>query len=119
MKICYIMVNNCIFSKLLVNNLNKLGNEVFLITNNLDKDLNVKQYILNRGIPYGPKESMFRFAFSPLSILKVRKIIEKEKPDIIHAHYSLHAGLIASLATKRRFILSCWGSDIYMGLPGY
>lgn len=44
---------------------------------------------------------------------RVRKIIKKINPDIIHAHYATSYGLIASLALLRPFWLSVWGSDVY------
>lgn len=45
----------------------------------------------------------------------VRKIIELEKPDIIHAHYASGYGTTLRLTkTKVPSLLSIWGSDIYL-----
>ena len=43
----------------------------------------------------------------------LKRILKKEKPDILHAHYATSYGLVAALAGYHPFILSVWGSDIY------
>ena len=42
----------------------------------------------------------------------LKNIIKTYKPDIIHAHYASHYGLVASLTNFHPFILSVWGDDI-------
>lgn len=49
----------------------------------------------------------------PFKIRKIKKIIEHEKPDIIHAHYATSYGLLASMLKIHPYILSFWGSDVY------
>lgn len=53
---------------------------------------------------------LFTYTFK---IRKIKKIIEDEKPDIIHAHYATSYGLLASLLKIHPYILSFWGSDVY------
>lgn len=44
----------------------------------------------------------------------LKRIIRKEKPDILHAHYATSFGLVASLTGFHPFLLSVWGSDVYI-----
>lgn len=46
-------------------------------------------------------------------IKKVKEIIKKEKPDIVHAHYATSYGLLGALLNFKPYILSVWGSDVY------
>lgn len=42
-----------------------------------------------------------------------RRLIEELDPDVVHAHYASSYGLVASLACRRPYYLSVWGSDVY------
>lgn len=45
---------------------------------------------------------------------KIRSLIKRAKPDIVHAHYASSYGLLGALAkTKIPYIISVWGSDVY------
>lgn len=44
--------------------------------------------------------------------LKMRGIVKKEKPDIVHAHYIWIAGWLGGLAGFHPLVLTAWGSDI-------
>lgn len=46
-------------------------------------------------------------------ISKIKKIIKKIQPDILHAHYASSYGLLGALINYHPFVLSVWGSDIY------
>lgn len=45
---------------------------------------------------------------------KVKKIIESIKPDIVHAHYATGYGLTGALCKVRPYIISTWGSDVFL-----
>lgn len=47
------------------------------------------------------------------SLVTLKKIINKFKPDILHAHYASSYGFLGALTRFHPFILSVWGSDIY------
>lgn len=57
----------------------------------------------------------FRSKIKYLRVLpNLRKIINQEKPDIIHAHYASSYGLLGALVkTDIPYIISVWGSDVY------
>ncbi|MGM7702940.1 glycosyltransferase [Pseudalkalibacillus sp. Hm43] len=44
---------------------------------------------------------------------QLQSIINKEQPDLLHAHYVSSYGLIGSRVNFKPFVVSVWGSDIY------
>lgn len=44
---------------------------------------------------------------------KLKKTIEIEKPNIVHAHYATSYGLLGALSRFHPFVLSVWGSDVF------
>jgi glycosyltransferase involved in cell wall biosynthesis len=48
-----------------------------------------------------------------LAAPRVRRLLGRIKPDIVHAHYATGYGLLGSLAAPSPYVLSVWGSDIY------
>lgn len=56
-------------------------------------------------------------AFNKIKYLKVlprlKKIIKKTKPDIVHAHYASSYGFLGSLCFFYPFVLSVWGADVF------
>lgn len=57
-------------------------------------------------------------SFEKLRYLKVikqlRDKIRQFKPDILHAHYASSYGLLGAISGFHPFVLSVWGSDIYI-----
>jgi len=57
-------------------------------------------------------------SFAKLHYLKalptVRKLIKELKPDIVHAHYATSYGLLGALSGFKPYIISLWGSDIFI-----
>lgn len=56
--------------------------------------------------------------FAPLAahadaVRLLKKVLQEEKPDILHAHYATSYGLVAALSGYHPFVLSVWGSDVY------
>lgn len=52
------------------------------------------------------------FYFSAL--LKLRKLIRTHNFDVVHAHFATTYGLLGALASPFNFILSVWGSDVFV-----
>jgi len=50
------------------------------------------------------------------AIRKVKSIISKQRPDIVHAHYATSYGLLGRLSGFHPLLISVWGSDI-LGFP--
>jgi len=47
------------------------------------------------------------------AVPKLKKIIRKFKPNILHAHYATSYGLIGALSGFHPFVLSVWGTDVF------
>ena len=72
---------------------------------------NIKLYFLKKKIPIDiwPFNTLLNM---PFNLLKVKKIIQEIKPDIIHAHYVTSYGTLASLLKFHPLVITAWGSDI-------
>jgi glycosyltransferase involved in cell wall biosynthesis len=46
-------------------------------------------------------------------IKRVRALIKKINPDILHAHYASSYGLLGAIANYHPYVISVWGSDVY------
>lgn len=46
---------------------------------------------------------------------RVRALVRRIEPDILHAHYATSYGLLGALAGYRPLIVSTWGSDVFAG----
>ena len=46
-------------------------------------------------------------------IKRVKSLIKKINPDVLHAHYASSYGLLGAIANYHPYIISVWGSDIY------
>jgi glycosyltransferase involved in cell wall biosynthesis len=50
----------------------------------------------------------------PFRILAVRKAVKEINPDILHAHYVSHYGVYGALAGFKPFVVTTWGSDVFI-----
>jgi glycosyltransferase involved in cell wall biosynthesis len=46
------------------------------------------------------------------SMFKIRRLIRKIQPDLLHAHYATSFGLLAILSGFHPLVVSAWGSDV-------
>ncbi len=57
-------------------------------------------------------------SFSKIRYLKIlpklRRIIKEFKPDILHAHFATSYGLLGALSGFHPYIISIWGTDIFI-----
>lgn len=44
---------------------------------------------------------------------KIRDVIKKIKPDILHAHYASSYGLLGALSLFKPYLVSVWGNDVF------
>lgn len=65
----------------------------------------IERYL--QGIP------VVRGFCSFFELFKLKQIIKAFKPDIVHAHYASHQGLIGALSGFHPLIISVWGTDVY------
>ncbi|HGO9498038.1 MULTISPECIES: glycosyltransferase [Aeromonas] len=75
------------------------GVDVYVASHNVDDD--------ERIINLGELKSFFNYFY----FYKIKKIIDKIKPDVIHAHIANHYGLMC-LFSRVPVVLALWGSEI-------
>lgn len=57
------------------------------------------------------------FPLKMASVYRIKALIRRIKPDILHAHYVTNYGLFGALCNFKPFVLTAWGSDILI-VPG-
>ena len=104
MRICFI-ASKSIHTKRWIEYYSKKGYDIHLITNEFDEYHKCKVYEVNHKL----------WKLSPLlKAITIRKIIRKIKPDVVHAHQVTPFGLYAYLSGHKPFVLTAWGSDIFI-----
>ncbi len=107
MKIAFIAAASSIHTVRWANAMAKRKHEVHLITMHrpdIDKiDNNITIYNLNIKPPLGYY----------LNCLRVKKILNLIKPDIVNVHYASGYGTLSRLVNFKPTLLSVWGSDVF------
>jgi glycosyltransferase involved in cell wall biosynthesis len=111
MKICYLADAKSIHTQRWVSYFAERGHEVHLISKNFAFPLpNVKSHLLKR-LP----ESKLTLPINTIStVLQIKNLIRKIKPDIVHAHYVLDYGFYGALANFHPLVVTAWGSDVLL-----
>jgi len=52
------------------------------------------------------------FPLKMASIYRIKSLIKRIKPDILHAHYVTNYGLFGALCKFNPFVITAWGSDV-------
>jgi len=113
MKICYLADANSVHTKKWCDFFKNKGYDITVISLNPGNIDGINIYSLGYNWNELRHKSEFQKIGYLLKIGKIKKIIKKIKPDILHAHYASSYGLLGSLLNYHPFVLSVWGSDIY------
>jgi L-malate glycosyltransferase len=107
MKICYLANASCVHTTKWVNYFCKRGHDVEVVSFEAPSGLDVRTvtHVINPILPLG--------AHYLLRGSAVRRLIDRAKPDIVHAHYGSGYGSLGRLAKFHPFVLSVWGSDVF------
>lgn len=108
MRICILADGDSTHTQKWVEYFVKVGYKVHLISMRNAKiqyPQNVKTYVV-KPIS-GSKLSYF------LLISRIKKIVKKIKPDILHSFYASSYGMLGMMCNFHPYIISAWGSDIY------
>jgi glycosyltransferase involved in cell wall biosynthesis len=112
MKLCFLADVRSIHTKKWVEYFAK-EHEIDLITLNYPKKeriglpeevyekMNVRVYKISKKMPF--------LLFAPF---KIRRLIKKIKPDLVHAHYVTQYGFCGAFSGFHPFVISAWGSDV-------
>ncbi len=113
-KICYIAYPNSIHTYRFISFFAKKGYETHLIAvNSINSDFEELYKKLNNFYIhriYSTKMKIIRFFFE---IYRIREILKKIKPDILHALYVKHYGWVASFLGFSPFFVTVMGSDVH------
>jgi len=115
MKICLIASSTSIHTRRWLKFLVKKGYEVHLISFSSTIIEGVIVHSLNAKFSFGPlsKISPALPALLDLRFIpKIKKILKKIKPDILHGHYLTCYAFFAACTGFRPLVVSAWGSDI-------
>jgi glycosyltransferase involved in cell wall biosynthesis len=115
MKICYVADGISIHTQRWVNYFATKGHEVHLISYQFPSgyegfDKRIEMHQLTRLLPQLWKVS--RYLSGVLWPFQVRRMVNKIRPDILHAHYVTGYGHLGAVSGFHPLILSAWGSDI-------
>jgi L-malate glycosyltransferase len=111
MKICYLGDANSIHTKKICCFFRDKGYDVTVISLNDGEIEGVKVYSM--GVKVQNESNSISKVKYLKNIFKIKNLVKKIKPDILHAHYASSYGLIGSLINYKPYIISVWGSDIY------
>ncbi|MEX1192557.1 MAG: glycosyltransferase [Brumimicrobium sp.] len=60
------------------------------------------------------ERGIFKKFIYVMALPRLKRIMKKHKPDILHAHYASSYGTLGALCGMHPFVLSMWGSDVYL-----
>jgi len=113
MRICYLSDANSVHTKKWCSFFKDLGYDIHVISLNNGDIPGVTVHSFNIESEKVEKESLLYKVEYFKFIAKVRKLVEKIKPDILHAHYATSYGFLGGLTGFHPYIISVWGSDVY------
>ncbi len=101
-----------------VNSLSKYYNIYVFSYRNYNSDSgylasNIKIYSLNVADDVRYFSDVKKAWMYPKALPKLKTMVKKLQPDIIHAHYISSYGLVGSFLNFHPYIVSVWGSDIF------
>ena len=114
MKICYLADAGSIHVQKWGRYFVQGGHEVHIISfRNADIPGAKVHFLNNHGfISISPVASLLSRSGYILWTRKIKRLVNKINPDILHAHWATSYGLLAALTGFHPFMLSTWGSDI-------
>jgi glycosyltransferase involved in cell wall biosynthesis len=74
---------------------------------------NIKYYEIKPS-PLSDINGSFAIRYLPSAVYQLKKIIQKEKPDLMHIHSAGTYGLVGALSGFKPIFLTPWGSDILL-----
>ncbi len=110
MKICYISAARSIHIIRWANAMANRGHEVTVITcaNDVDESLG----LYHESVRILPLKYSAPFGYY-LNARRLKKIVKRERFDIINVHYASGYGTLGRRAKLKHALLNIWGSDVY------
>jgi L-malate glycosyltransferase len=107
MNICYLADAGSVHTARWANHFSSRGHGVEIISYRQAQGLSqqVSTHVIRELWPFGLDHFV--------STNKIRDILKKTTPDIVHAHYASSYGTLGRLSGFHPYVLSVWGSDIF------
>ena len=113
MRICFIAAGTFTHIGSYLDYFNQAGHDVHFVSLSPSPKRSVPTYNLGIGTNYSETQGKWKY---PISMLRIRKVLKKIKPDIIHAHYATSAGLTALVSGFHPSLVTVHGSDLTIGI---
>lgn len=111
MKILFLSAAKSIHTIRWVNSLALRGHEIHLV---FKKDHQIENSdVLQKNIYLYPLKYAGMAGYY-LNARQLKKIVDQVRPDIINVHYASGYGTLARIAHLKSYLLSVWGSDVYL-----
>jgi glycosyltransferase involved in cell wall biosynthesis len=107
LRIAYLSIGGHIHTTRWISYFVRKGHEAFLLTVQPEPIPDVE--VIDITTRWGPKP--FRYA---VSLSKVKKILKRLKPDILHTHFLTGYGYWGAFSGYHPFIMTVWGDDVYL-----
>jgi len=106
MRIAYLSIGGHIHTERWLSYFVDRGHDVHLITTDPVPIKGVTVHELNTGIPWKPLHY-------GVGICKLRRILSRIKPDLLHTHFLQGFGYWSVFAGMKPMIITVWGDDVY------
>jgi len=106
LRIAYLSIGGHIHTERWIRYFVGRGHEAYLLTVQPEPIPGVE--VIDIRTRWGPKP--LRYA---LSLMKVRRVLRRLKPDILHTHFLTGYGYWGAFSGYRPFIMTVWGDDVY------
>ena len=120
MKVLIVSDAQSVHTQRWVSSLKEKGIDIVLytikpVTDNFYSSRGIKSYFFDLfDFKREKKGALYAVKRHILAVKDLKRVIKEEKPDILHSHFVTSYSLIAALADFKPFIVSAWGSDIYL-----
>lgn len=117
MRICYLADWQSIHTQRWLRYFVDRGHEVFLISNRPQRcreleGIALYDLMLSKWEGLKMRRGCYRI-YMALRLLKLKVLLKKIRPDILHAHYVSYYGWWGAKSGFHPFVLTAWGGDIY------
>ncbi|MFD9362087.1 glycosyltransferase [Priestia megaterium] len=106
--VCFLASAASVHTVRWINALYKHGYKITLVTMEKPYKDNIHPDIRVIELPYKGNKGYY------MNRRALKKILKELNPDILHAHYASGYGTLARLVRFKPYVLSVWGSDVYL-----
>jgi len=103
--VCYLASAKSIHTKRWATHFSRLGYDVHVVSLDNDSIPDVRVHFLPPPVSFKPLALL-------LTLPKIKRILRKIRPRILHAHYATSYGVLGALTGFRPLIITAWGSDV-------